>query len=173
MIHFGRHQTTMTLIVTELDFLCEALAEGIECRVEGFTGDFRFLSNFYPSPIEVDRILFPTVEHAYQAAKTSDRSQREAIAALPSPGKAKRVGSMLQPTENWERLKLGVMEALISLKFNEHVDLRQKLLATGNSYLEETNTWGDRFWGVSSGDGLNHLGLTLMKVREMLRTSTR
>ena len=84
------------VIVTDWELLQLALAEGVACKVEGFVRDFRFLSNFYPSPVEVDRITYPTVEHAYQAAKTSDRLERQAIATLASPGAAKRAGSKIQ-----------------------------------------------------------------------------
>lgn len=44
-----------------------------------------------------------------------------------------------------------------------------QLLATGTRYLEETNTWGDTYWGVCEGKGLNMLGKTLMQVRDELR----
>jgi ribA/ribD-fused uncharacterized protein len=160
----------MVLPVPDWAFLQEALAEGmgIECRIEGFRGDFAFLSNFFPSPIEVDRILYPTVEHAYQAAKLTSRTERQHIATLPSPGSAKRAGQKVQVRDGWEVLKLQVMEELVGLKFRTHPELRAQLLATGNSYLEETNTWGDRFWGVSDGVGENHLGRILMRIREQL-----
>jgi len=69
------------IIVTDWELLKLALAEGVPCKVEGFEGDFRFLSNFFAAPLEVERITFPTVEHAYQAAKTPNRGERQAIKA--------------------------------------------------------------------------------------------
>jgi predicted NAD-dependent protein-ADP-ribosyltransferase YbiA (DUF1768 family) len=42
-------------------------------------------------------------------------------------------------------------------------------LATGNDYLEETNTWKDSFWGVYNGIGTNWLGKILMEERERIR----
>ena len=57
------------------------------------------------------------------------------------------------------------------LKFTTHADLRDKLLATGDTPLEEGNTWGDRTWGVYQGQGDNRLGKILMKVRDELRAS--
>jgi predicted NAD-dependent protein-ADP-ribosyltransferase YbiA (DUF1768 family) len=38
----------------------------------GFRQEFSFLSNFYPCIIEVDKLIYPTVENAYQAAKSDD-----------------------------------------------------------------------------------------------------
>ena len=159
----------MALVCDSLELLRMALAEGVECRVEGFEGDFRWLSNFFPAPVEVERISFPTVEHAYQAAKTADRTEREKIAALETPGRAKRAGAKLPLREGWEAMKVQVMEELILLKFRENPGLCDQLLATGDCYLEETNTWGDCFWGVCKGAGENHLGRILMRVRALLR----
>ena len=45
------------------------------------------------------------------------------------------------------------------------------LLATGEEYLVEGNTWGDKYWGVCGGIGLNHLGKLLMQVRDELESS--
>jgi ribA/ribD-fused uncharacterized protein len=132
----------MVLIVDDFAFLQEALAEGLECKIAGFSGDFRFLSNFWPAPIEVEGITFPTVEHAYQAAKVLRRGERVRIAALPTPGAAKREGDKLEVRPGWDSMKQQVMERLVRLKFESHADLRAKLLATGACYLEEANTWG-------------------------------
>ena len=47
--------------------------------------------------------------------------------------------------------------------------MSNKLLGTGDTYLEEGNTWNDTFWGVCNGVGENNLGRILMEVREELR----
>ena len=158
----------MTLVCTDWETLRLALAEEIACRIEGLQGDFRFLSNFHPARIEVDRIVYPTVEHAYQAAKTTDRAEKLEIAALPTPGRAKRHRVRLR--EDWNDVKLGIMESLVELKFGVQDDLCEMLCATGNSDIQETNTWGDRFWGVCQGAGENHLGRILMRVRAKLHS---
>ena len=43
------------------------------------------------------------------------------------------------------------------------------MIETGDEYLEEGNTWGDRIWGTVNGKGQNNLGKILMRVREELR----
>ena len=149
--------------------------------IREFHGAFRFLSNFYglgeghvPLAIFQDGLFFPTVEHAYVAAKTADPSLRPVIQALPTPGQAKR---FLQKhghakRENWFELKLSVMEDLVRQKFSplKHPKLSEMLLATGDRVLIEGNTWGDVFWGVDlrNEEGQNHLGRILMKVRAEL-----
>jgi len=136
--------------------------------IDRFTGDHDFLSNFHPSPVEVDGILYPTVEHAFQAAKTSDPDEKQALAETATPGSAKRLGRKVQLRPDCEEVKVGIMEELVRLKFTTHANLREQLLATGDAELVEGNNWNDRFWGVCRGKGQNQLGLILMKVRSEL-----
>ena len=58
------------------------------------------------------------------------------------------------------------MSSIVFEKFYRNKELRKKLLETGDRYLEETNWWGDDFWGVCNGEGRNELGKILMKVRD-------
>ena len=46
-------------------------------------------------------------------------------------------------------------------------------LTVRDAVLEEGNTWNDTFWGVhlKNGQGQNHLGRILMKIRTELRTA--
>jgi hypothetical protein len=136
--------------------------------IDQFDGGYAFLSNFWPGPVVLDRVTYPTVEHAFQAAKTRNRHERESIAALPTPGAAKRAGRKVTLREDWERVKVGIMEELVRQKFADP-ELAGRLLATGDEELVEGNTWNDRFWGVCRGQGLNELGKILMRVRAELR----
>ena len=136
--------------------------------IDQFSGDHDFMSNFHPSPFEVDGVLYPTVEHAFQAAKTFDATEKQSVAEAATPGSAKRKGRRVQLRPDWEQVKVGIMEDLVRLKFTAHPDLRAKLLATGDAELVEGNTWNDRFWGVCRGQGRNELGQILMRVRAEL-----
>lgn len=133
-----------------------------------FQGSYRFLSNFWPASVELDGVLYPTVEHAYQAAKTISPEQRLRIAAVPTPGQAKRAGRGVTIRPDWDSVKLEIMQDLLRQKFNK-AHLRQQLQATGEEELVEGNTWGDTFWGRCRGVGKNHLGLILMQIREEKR----
>ena len=129
--------------------------------IDRFQGEYRFLSNFYPS-----EILWPTLEHHYQIAKAE--IWRDYIMSATSPGEAKRFGHRF-PADLWAIHKLKVMETLLDMKFKDP-DLAQLLKATGDQELIEGNAWGDRFWGMtlnSAGkwEGQNHLGKLLMAVR--------
>lgn len=135
--------------------------------ISSFTGPCRFLSNFYPHPVELDGVMYPTVEHAYQAAKTFDVRQRHEIRNAASPAMAKRIGSRVLLREDWETVKLEVMKALLRQKFTEK-NQRGRLLDTVGRDLIEGNWWGDRYWGVCRGVGENHLGKLLMEIRAEL-----
>lgn len=137
-------------------------------QIDSFFGEHRFLSNFYPSPIEWGGATHPTVEHAFQAFKTHDTSEKVAILEASTPGKAKRLGKKVTLRKDWERIKLTVMKLLLTYKF-DIPELRQKLIDTGDAELIEGNEWGDTFWGVYQGMGSNHLGILLMEIRNELK----
>lgn len=137
-------------------------------HISSFTGDYRFLSNFYPSVVSLDGIEYQSVEHAYQAAKTLDKEERKPFHKhpLPTAAEAKKLGRKLTLRSDWEGVKLSVMEGLLVQKF-AHPDLKEKLLETGEDLLVEGNYWGDVYWGVDKKKGgQNHLGKLLMKIRD-------
>lgn len=114
--------------------------------IDRFDGVNDLLSNFYPAPVDLDGQTYPTVEHAFQSAKTTDPDERERIRLTPDPASAKRLGRQVRLRPDWETYRLDVMAELV-----------------------EGNTWHDTFWGVCNGKGQNHLGRILMRVRAELR----
>jgi ribA/ribD-fused uncharacterized protein len=133
-------------------------------KIESFSGQYRFLSNFFPTPVFFEGLHYPSVEHAFQAAKTLDNDLRIQVMSTSTAGEAKRIGRTLPIRSDWETIKIDIMLTLLREKFQNSI-LRQALLATGNAELIEGNWWGDTFWGVCRGQGENHLGKLLMEVR--------
>jgi ribA/ribD-fused uncharacterized protein len=133
----------------------------------GFFGEYRFLSNFHilETPIELFGLSFNTSEGAYMASKTDDFSVQMKIAATSKPAEAKKIGRQLKLRDNWDQIKDEVMYNVCKQKFEKNQDIRYKLLATGDKYLEETNYWNDQYWGVCNQIGYNALGNILMKIR--------
>ena len=142
--------------------------------IDRFEGDQRFLSNFHPAKVWHDGISYPTVEHAFQAAKSLDFAERRRIASLSTPGQAKRTGRVIRRRPDWDQVRRSIMFELVLQKFSYHLELKHRLLSTGDLDLIEGNSWHDNFWGSCSCipceaiPGENHLGKALMIVRDLL-----
>lgn len=136
--------------------------------IDDFKGEYAFLSNFYPCVdwIEYGGMTYPSVEHAYQAAKVSPllRAQFQ----VGTAAEAKKLGRTQKCRSDWDDVKLDIMEELLRCKFNS-LGLALLLINTRPQELIEGNWWGDTFWGVCRGKGENHLGKLLMKIRAELK----
>lgn len=138
--------------------------------IKEFQGDFRFLSNFTDVELEFEGRIFSSVEHAYMSAKSDDKHWKEFCTQEIPAGTVKRKSKTVKLVDNWETKKLEVMEFLVRQKFNKQ-PFKNLLLSTGNQFIQEGNTWNDKFWGVclKTNQGENHLGKIIMKVREELQ----
>lgn len=131
----------------------------------GFKDEYNFLSNFYICDITFKNKTFESLEHAYQSQKATNDNDFELIRNSFTPSMAKRFSKSIKIRDDWNKIKDGLMLDLVRIKFSNPY-LQSKLLETKDSYLEETNYWGDIYWGVFNGKGKNKLGKILMKVRE-------
>jgi len=134
--------------------------------ISSFTGRYYFLSNFYPCSISYEGIVYPSTEHAFVAAKSTDIIDREYIATITTAGKAKQYGRRLTLRGGWNDIRVSVMRDIVRIKFSSDDYLCNALLDTGSEELIEGNYWGDTFWGQSPvGFGQNNLGKILMEIR--------
>jgi ribA/ribD-fused uncharacterized protein len=147
---------------------------------------FGFLSHFHPSPIFLDEATWPTVEHYYQAQKSSDPLYRQAIREANTPGRAKRLAappdaprkvsgqswfrrSKTLPRPDWGEVKLEIMRRADRAKFEQNPELAQLLLDTGQAELVE-DSLSEPFWGIGpDGSGSNWAGRVLMEIREEMK----
>ena len=127
-------------------------------------------SNFVPCEIEMDGIVYPTTEHAYQAHKVRSRLLRKQIAKMDTPGKAKRAGRSVMMRHDWQAVKFDIMVECLRLKFAQE-PFRSMLLETGDEVIaEDAREWDDTEWGLGkSGKGKNKLGKAIMQVRQEIR----
>lgn len=137
-------------------------------KINSFKGEYHFLSNFYEAPIEYDGICYKNSEAAFQAQKCLNPEDRNAFANM-NPSAAKKAGRKVQLRKDWEQVKVSIMSEIVKAKFEQNSELADKLLATGDAYLEEGNNWGDRTWGTVNGKGANLLGNILMNVRNEIK----
>lgn len=139
-----------------------------QAPITSFSNQYFFLSNFFPVEIEFDGEIYPSVEHAFQAAKTFDPTEREKIRKADTPALSKRLGKKVSLRDDWENVKKHIMYQLIQQKFSINF-LREKLIETKDSELIEGNVWNDVFWGMCIRNGkyvgANNLGKILMQIR--------
>lgn len=135
-----------------------------------FDGINRFLSNFWKCDVTFEGDIYSYSEHAYQAAKTLNKAERDRIRNTASPGAAKRMGRQVSLRDDWDNIKDSIMLEILRNKFSDD-DLEEKLMETGDKILIEGNDFCDNYWGVCycdkcNGMGKNKLGELLIKVRE-------
>lgn len=131
----------------------------------GFFGDYRFLSNFWPAKVFLDGVEYSCSENAYQASKF-DANARTFFQTCTPYEAIKYVKEHFETSNIWEVRKLRRMKILLNQKFDPDINplLFQMLQSTENKYLEESNYWEDKFWGVHKtsqedpGVGENNLG---------------
>ena len=137
-----------------------------------FKNEYSFLSLNWIVDIKYQDLIYPSVQHAYQAAKFPEGSQRRLeIRDATTPGKAKRIGSRVSGVNpNWSNLKLTVMMDLLREKF-KNKECRDLLLSTRGRRLVAGSYERNTYWGIYKGKGSNHLGNLLMLEREEIQGS--
>lgn len=136
-------------------------------NIAGFVAEYRWLSNYFLCRVEWDGRVYGSAEAAYHSGKYL-RAERDVFTTL-DPDPARKL-SRAKPYDAaaWEARRMPTMREVVWAKFSQNPELAKKLLATGDRYLEETNWWGDKFWGVYRGEGQNILGKIIMDTRARL-----
>lgn len=132
--------------------------------------EFYVFSNFSSFQVEWKGRVWPTSEHAYQASHFFEtapelveqifncRSAHEAFKLAKANGD--------KAPQNWEDIKVGIMEDICRHKLQQHPYVQSKLLQTGDLPLVEDSPkddcWG---WGPNK-DGRNELGKVWMRLRD-------
>lgn len=143
------------------------------------------LSQWWPSPFEVDGVTYATAEHWMMAGKArlfGDPEAERRVLAAEHPAEAKKAGRLVRGFDEaiWERERFGLVVEGSVHKFAAQGALREFLLNTGDRVLVEASPV-DRVWGIglAADDeaaqdperwrGPNLLGFALMEARERLR----
>ncbi|HBL14841.1 MAG TPA: Swarming motility protein ybiA [Cyanobacteria bacterium UBA11162] len=131
-------------------------------------------SNFSEHPIQLEGCYWQTVEHYYQAHKfvgSDDQALIPIIRNAQTPIEAAEIGRdrRRKRRPDWEQVKLQIMWQGVLTKFITHTDIQLILLGTGEELIVEDSP-KDYYWGCGRDKtGQNHLGKTLMKVRQEIR----
>lgn len=128
-------------------------------------------SNLFRRAVTFEGLVYPTSEHAYQAGKARKPAVRDWILSAPTPALAAMAAHGLYVWDvapEWAQTKFDRMRGVLRAKFDQHEDLRQLLLSTGEARLVEVGTVNNavnRLWGEVDGKGENMLGVMLMELR--------
>ncbi len=132
--------------------------------------EFYPFSNFSSFQVRWKGKLWPTSEHAYQAAhvfKTAPKRVEKIYKAKSALEGFKIAKTNVDKVpKDWEEIKVAVMEDIVRHKLNQNPYVMHKLIQTGNRYLLEDSPkddcWG---WGLKR-NGRNELGKIWMKLRK-------
>jgi ribA/ribD-fused uncharacterized protein len=142
--------------------------------INEFKGEYDFLSNFYPTFVQFESLLYLNSEAAFQSAKERNIEDRLDYLMLTA-SESKKKGRKASLRSDWELVKDGIMEVIVRDKFTRNNELAEKLVTTGDAELIEGNWWHDNHFGSCSCSRCkyinkkNVLGSILMKVRDELK----
>ncbi len=137
--------------------------------------EFYVLDNFAAFQVDFADRRWMTSEHAYHAMKFIGVRDDivEQIAESRSPHEALKIATEHRNDrfQNWDEIKVDVMEAICRAKMEQNPYVAQKLLKTGDLDIVEDSPKDD-FWGWGKNrDGQNQLGRIWMKLREELKSN--
>lgn len=139
-------------------------------------GEYWFLSPYAEFPIKMkvdgEFYTFPTVEHYYQAMKFYASDERfQTIINLKNPDDTRLITKKPEYKVNrrpdFDKNKFDIMEKALRAKFDQNPEAAEMLKATGDAVLLKSCTVCYKC-GFGEGSGQNHIGKTLMKIREEL-----
>jgi len=185
-------ETTAT--PASVDDLVQAAARGVRLKYVHFWGHTpaapgvlgaECLSQWAPTPFTVGTVSFATAEHYMMWRKAllfddSDAADRVLRAGHPKQAKAIGQGVLGFDEDVWTANRTAIVTEGNVAKFGQHPELSSYLVGTGSRVLVEASPM-DRIWGIGLAAtdervaspeqwrGLNLLGFTLMRARDILR----
>ncbi len=138
-----------------------------------------YFSPYTSHAIEIDGIVYPTVEHAYQCARYTDSKIINEISTAHSPVKAWETSTKYKylqiPEFKSEDYKRKIMKKLMRLKADQHEEVRKALIDSGDLEIVKhivTYPPGDGFWDDGEdGKGQNQIGKIWMEIRKEIKNS--
>lgn len=148
-----------------------------------------YLSNWYLADFYVNKIPYSSMEQymMYQKALLfNDMEIAEQILNTSNVGKIKAFGRSVKNYEDilWNGMRQIIVYQGLLEKFQQNVELKEKLLSTQNNLLAECAVQ-DRIWGIGLSmkderrlhlhewQGQNLLGFSLMNVRTVLKQAAK
>lgn len=138
-------------------------------KISSFTSQYSFLSNDHICLVHYEGLLYASVTHAFQAARCQSPELRESISKMHDIEPMFSLVEEIDDPANWSQIRVRIMEILIRDKFRRNHILRQRLIETGSSIIqnsyEDNSNPSNSFWGTVNERGENVVGKILMKIR--------
>ena len=151
-------------------------------RVEdglAFQSHHAFMSNMYPCVIKENGIIYKSAEHFYSADMARYHNRDDLVQSIIDTHDgyaAKRIVRNIKLADEWQEEKVKVMRKIITMKFNQNDNLRDRLLGTKGCLYEATKSDLDFACGytlsqakeIKKGNikGKNLLGVILCEYRD-------
>jgi len=143
-------------------------------KIIGFYGrEFYCFSNFSSFAVEWNGRVWPTAEHAYQAAHFFGANQSLLVEKIYKSRSAYEAYKLAKANTDkvlvrWDHVKIVIMKDIVKHKLEQNPYVMRKLIQTGKKLIVEDSPKDD-FWGWGpDGNGRNELGKIWMRLREEL-----
>ena len=133
-----------------------------------------YFSPYTAHTLNINWIVYPTLEHAYQCQKYEDTEIIKEIIEAPSPIKAREISNKYKHLQipEFQKMKIDIMKMLMKIKLEQHDDVRKALIESKNlDIIKHIVTYppGDWFWDDwEDGKWLNHIGKIWMEIRKQI-----
>ena len=142
-------------------------------------------SQWWQAPFTVENAVYLTAEHWMMAEKArlfKDETIEKAVLSTEKPAAVKALGRKIKDFDPsvWDAHKREIVVKGNVHKFEQNLELKAFLLATGNKIIVEASPV-DAIWGIglspenpkalnpATWQGENLLGFALMEVRDLLK----
>ena len=141
------------------------------CKVKEEWGVF---SNFAPTPILYDGVMYKNVEQLFQMMKFTDKEVREKVYAASNPKMTAKHYEKAHRRDDWGMIIVDAMKQCLQLKYEQSDEFKAALERSKGKYIVEdqssfkkswADTWGVKRQGNFYG-GPNLLGRLLMELRD-------
>ena len=144
-------------------------------------------SQWFISSFTIDNITYNCCEQYMMAQKAkffNDEETFKLIMTATEPKEHKSLGRLVKNFDEneWNKVADKIVFQANLAKFSQNLNLKQKLLRTGNKIIVECSPY-DKIWGnglnisdtlntiPENWKGTNRLGKAIMKVRDILNTN--
>ncbi len=134
-----------------------------------------YFSPYTGHALEIDGVVYPTIEHAYQCARYDNSEIRKEIREASSAVNAWKTSCKYkdQQKEGFRERKFETMKSFMRIKLEQHEDVKNALQESGNQIIVKhiiSGPPGDGVWDDGADRlGENRMGKMWMELRDEIQ----